>query len=246
MAAAAISIVCKTPRSGASKTRLHPLLGPEDAAALSACFIRDVAAAVEAVPEAIGRRGYAVYAPAGSEAALRPLLPADWGLVERQDADLGAVLSSAIAGFLADGHDCALVINADSPTLSSLLVAEAVATLRAPGDRVVLGPAADGGYYLVGLKHPHARLFQEVRWSTPEVLSTTLDRAAEIGLPVALLPVWYDVDDAETLALLEAEVAGRPLPFAASGPAGGPAVHTRAFLAQRGAAASARAGANGD
>ena len=241
-AVAAISIVCKTPRSGASKTRLQPLLGPEGAAALSACFIRDVAAVVDAVPATVGRKGYAIYAPAGSEAALRPLLPADWGLVSREDADLGAVLLSSITGFLADGHDCALVINSDSPTLPSRLVALAIESLRAPGDRLVLGPATDGGYYLVGLKRPHARLFEAVRWSTPAVLPTTLDRAAEIGLPVTLLPTWYDIDDAETFGFLEAEIAGRPLFFAEPGLVGGPAFCTRAFLAERAVALRAESG----
>lgn len=232
-AVAAVSIVCKTPRTGASKTRLRPLLGAEGAAALSACFIRDVAAAVASLPVALGWKGYAVYAPAGSEAALRPLLPADWDLVCREDADFGAVLFSSVAGFLADGHDCALVINSDSPTLPSTLIAMAIESLRVPGDRLVLGPATDGGYYLVGLKRPHARLFEAVRWSTPAVLPTTLDRAAEIGLPVTLLPTWYDIDDAETFGFLEAEVAGQPLWFAEPGLAGGPAVRTRAFLAGR-------------
>ncbi|MCC6719448.1 MAG: TIGR04282 family arsenosugar biosynthesis glycosyltransferase [Acetobacteraceae bacterium] len=234
---AAISIVCKTPLPGGGKSRLRPLLGAEDAAALSACFIRDVAAAIDAVPEAIGRTGYAIYAPAGTDAVLRPLLPASWRLVARQDADLGVVLFSAIAGFLAEGHDCALVINADSPTLPPVLVAAAVAALQAPGERAVFGPAQDGGYYLVGLKHPHRRLFEEIRWSTPEVMAVTLERAAEIGLPVTLLPTWYDIDDAATLALLEDELAGRPLPFAMTGLSGGPALHTRAFLARRAAAA---------
>lgn len=231
-AVAAVSIVCKTPRPGASKTRLQPLVGPDAAAALSACFIRDVAAAIEAVPAAVGRQGYAIYAPAGSEAELRPLLPDGWGTVCRQDADFGVVLGSAIEGFLADGHDCALVINSDSPTLPPLLVCAAIAALRAPGDRLVLGPATDGGYTLVGLKQPHPRLFEDIRWSTPEVLPATLARAAEIGLPVTLLPVWYDIDDAATFALLEAELAGQALPFA-SGLPGGAAVHTRAFLTER-------------
>jgi uncharacterized protein len=230
-AVAAVSIVCKTPRPGASKTRLQPLVGADAAAALSACFIRDVAAAIEAVPVAVGRQGYAIYAPEGSEAALRPLLPADWGLLCRQDPDFGAVLRSAIERFLADGHDCALVINSDSPTLPPLLVCAAIAALRAPGDRLVLGPATDGGYTLVGLKRPHARLFEDIRWSTPEVLPATLARAAEIGLPVTLLPVWYDIDDTATFAFLEAELAGQPLPFA-PGLAGGAALHTRAFLAR--------------
>lgn len=242
-AVAAVSVVCKAPRAGSSKTRLHPLLGPEAAAALSACFIADVAAAVAAVPAALGWRGYAIFAPAGSEAALRPLLPAGWGLVCREDADFGAVLSSSISGFLSGGHDCALVINSDSPTLPSRLVATAIEALRAPGDRLVLGPATDGGYYLVGLKRPHARLFEAVRWSTPAVLPTTLERAAEIGLSVTLLPAWYDIDDAETFGFLEAEIAGRPLPFAEPGIVGGPAFRTRALLAGR--AGAARTGTGG-
>lgn len=193
------------------------------------------------MPEAIGRTGYAIYAPAGSEAALRPLLPPHWELVARQDGNLGVVLHGAIADFLARGHDCALVVNADSPTLPSLLVAAAVASLRAPGERAVFGPASDGGYYLVGLKRPQPRLFEEIPWSTAGVMAATLARAAEIGLAVALLPTWYDIDDAATLALLEEELAGRTLPFAAPGLAGGPAVHTRGFLARRAAAVAASA-----
>lgn len=241
MAGAAIAIVCKTPQQGGGKSRLRPLLGHDGAATLSACFIRDVAAAIEAVPEAVGRSGYAIYAPAGSEAVLRPLLPPGWGLLARQDGNLGVVLHGSIAALLARGHDCALIINADSPTLPPLLVAAAVAALRAPGERAVFGPAADGGYYLVGLKHPYRRLFEDVPWSTAAVMATTLERTAEIGLAVTLLPTWYDIDDAATLALLEAELAGHALPFAQPGLAGGPARHTRAFLDARAASASAAA-----
>jgi len=230
---AAISIVCKTPGIGGGKSRLRPLLGEDQVARLSACFIRDLAESVEALPPALGHQGYAIYSPAGSEDVLRPLLPPGWRMVFRQAATIGEVLDVSTAAFLADGHDCALVINADSPTLPVSVIGQAVVALRAPGDRVVLGPASDGGYYLVGLKRPHPRLFQEIAWSTPEVLARTLERAAEIGLPAELLPTWYDIDDAETLALLEAELAGRPLPFALPGLVGGPARHTRALLAER-------------
>lgn len=228
---AAIAIVCKTPRPGASKTRLAALVGADAAASLSACFIRDVAASIEAVPAAIGRRGHALFAPVGSEDALRPLLPAGWGLTCRADTDFGAVLFDGMAGYLAAGHDCALIVNSDSPTLAPLLLTAAVAALRAPGDRLVLGPASDGGYYLVGMKQPHRRVFEDIAWSTSAVLPTTLERAAEIGLPVTLLPMWYDIDDAATLAMLEAELAGSPPAFATA--LGGPAAATRAFLASR-------------
>src|SRR5262249_34213326 len=101
--------------------------------------------------------------------------------------------------------------------------------VRAPGDRVVLGPASDGGYYLIGLKHPHRRLFEDIAWSTERVLQQTVERAASLGLDVVTLPVWYDVDDAASLAWLYQEVvAGRnPAEFIA---AGYPATHTAAYL----------------
>jgi rSAM/selenodomain-associated transferase 1 len=230
MLGAAIGIICKTPHPGGSKTRLVPLLGARGAAELAAAFLRDTAAAIEAVPAAAGRRGYGVYAPQGSEAELRPLLPEHFGFLCRRDATLGGVLLSATEHLLAQRHDCVLLVNADSPTMPPLLLAVALAALRAPGDRAVIGPATDGGYYLIGLKHPHARLFADIPWSTPGVMDATLARARELGLVVALLPPWYDVDDAQSLAVLVDDIDGRSLPFDASGLTGGPAPATRALL----------------
>ena len=227
---AAIAIVCKTPGVGGGKSRLRPLLGAELVARLSACFIRDVAAALEAVPSPLGRQFYALYSPEGSEAALRALLPPPWTLALRQAASVGSVLDLSMTAFLADGHDCAIMVNSDSPTLPTDFIVEAIAALRAPGDRVVLGPALDGGYYRVGLKRPHPRLFQDIAWSTPDVLARTLDRAREIGLPAVLLPGWYDVDEPQDFHRLQEEFAGHAP--CTSGVTGGPALHTRALLAE--------------
>ncbi len=232
---AAIAIVCKTPGAGGGKSRLRPLLGADMVARLSACFIRDVAAALEAVPSPLGRQLYALYSPAGSEVALRALLPPPWRLVLRQATSVGAVLDLSMTAFLADGHDCAIMVNSDSPTLPTDFIVEAIAALRAPGDRVALGPALDGGYYLVGLKRPHPRLFHDIAWSTPDVLARTLERAQEIGLPVTLLPRWYDVDEPQDVVRLQKEFAGQA-PSLTSGVTGGPALHTRALLADWAAA----------
>jgi hypothetical protein len=117
------------------------------------------------------------------------------------------VLASAARHLLELGHDCAVLINADSPTLPSRLLIEAIERLRRPGDRVVLGPAIDGGYYLIGLKRAHRRLFEDIPWSTPAVLKSTRERAADVGVEVRELPPWYDVDDAEALAMLVDERA---------------------------------------
>jgi rSAM/selenodomain-associated transferase 1 len=234
MVGAGIGIICKTPQPGLSKTRLVPLLGARGAADLAAAFLRDTAAAIEAVPAAVGRTGYAIYSPQGSEAELRPLLPENFGLICRRDATLGVVLLGATELLLAHGHDGVLLVNADSPTLPPLLLAAALAALRAPGDRAVIGPATDGGYYLIGLKQAHARLFADIPWSSPGVMGATLERANEIGLAAAMLPTWYDVDDARSLAMLIDEIDGRPLPFDTSGLTAGPAPATRALLRRHG------------
>ena len=127
---AAVGIICKTPRPGASKTRLLPLLGPEGAAELAGCFLIDVANAIQAIPQAVGRRGYAVYAPEGSEADLKKYLPADFGLHCRRDATLGVVLLGATEHLIAEQHDCVVLVNADSPTLPTDLISAAIAADR--------------------------------------------------------------------------------------------------------------------
>jgi rSAM/selenodomain-associated transferase 1 len=222
----AIGIICKAPQPGRSKTRLAAAIGEVAASELSACFLRDVAASIEAVPEALGKRGYGVYAPVGAEHIMRQLLPANFGLLLQAGDDLGHVLHGAMCAFLDAGHDSVLLVNGDSPTLPPRLLAQAVEALREPGDRMVLGPASDGGYYLIGLKQPHPHLFTGIAWGTATVARSTCKRAAEIGLATAMLPEWYDVDDVQTLRWLQDELAGRSTRFRD----GGRAAASRAFL----------------
>jgi len=232
-ASAAIGIMCKAPQPGRAKTRLAAIIGADAAAALSAAFLRDVAAAIEAIPAKLGYTGYGVYAPAGAESELRQVLPPSFRLLLQVDADFANVLHGAARDLLAAGHDCVLLVNGDSPTLPARLMADAIAALRRDGDRMVLGPASDGGYYLIGLKRAHRHVFTDIPWGTSEVARLTLERAEEIGLEAVLLPEWYDIDDAETLGWLRAELAGRSTRFQG----GSPAAATRACLASSAAAA---------
>jgi rSAM/selenodomain-associated transferase 1 len=225
---AAIGVMCKAPRPGRTKTRLAAAIGAAAAADLSACFVRDVAAAIEEVPTEVGRHGYGIYAPAGAESALRELLPPGFDLMVQVADDLGMALSGAAEALLAMGHDCVLLVNGDSPTLPPSFLSRAIASLRQQGDRMVLGPAADGGYFLIGLKHPHRHLFTNIEWGTDTVAESTRQRAAEIGLSVTELPEWYDIDDAQTLGWLKTELAGGAGRFRG----GGRATATRAFLAR--------------
>jgi hypothetical protein len=86
--------------------------------------------------------------------------------------------------------------------------ADAARLLSQPGDRIVFGPSDDGGYYLIGMKKLHRRVFEEIDWSTERVADQTLERAAELGVKVELLPTWYDVDDRVTLRRLCDELLG--------------------------------------
>lgn len=141
-------------------------------------------------------------------------------------------LCTAVAELLGQGHAGAILVNADSPTLPAAILRAAVEAVGRE-DAVVLGPAIDGGYTLIGLSRPHAHVFSDIPWSTPHVHRLTHVRASEIGVPVVDVPRWYDVDDGETLQLLEAELRGEPLPFAQDGMHGAEAAATRRFLEGR-------------
>lgn len=240
MSTVAIGIMCKTPISGVSKTRLSPPLRPDECAAVSACFIRDLSTTMASVVAGGGVTGYAVYTPRGSEALLQPLLPGDFRLLSQGDGDLGARLIRGVADLLEAGHAGAILVNSDSPTLPESILRDAADAVRS-GDAVVLSPAIDGGYTLIGLSRLHARVFEEIPWSTPDVCRLTLDRAREIGVPVVTLPAWYDVDDAHSFRMLEAELAGHRPEFAGPGIVGSDAPATRQFLRQRYGAVAASA-----
>ena len=224
-----IAVMAKASAPGRTKTRLVPPLTGEEAAELNTAFLRDVAANLLAAGRLAPVRGYMAYGPPGSERFFRDILPDGIGLIESFIGPFGECLQGAVDALLARGHSAACVLNADGPTLpTGLLVALAEALLR-PGDRAVLGPSEDGGYYVLGLKADHRRLFEDITWSTGHVARETRDRAREIGLPLVELAPWYDVDEAETLGRVchDLEGGGGPGPLAPF-----PAPSTRALLAR--------------
>src|SRR5438552_13337511 len=197
----ALALMAKVPFAGPVKTRLTPPLSPEEAATLSTCFLRDMTTNLFGM-NGDGTEGVVLYTPVGAEAFLHSLLPDGFKLVAQHGETLGERLINAAAELLSNGFESACLINSDSPTLPGEVLRTATSLLAQDGDRVVLGPSEDGGYYLIGLKHPHHELFERIAWSTADVLAHTIERAADINLPVELLPTWYDVDDAATLRLL--------------------------------------------
>jgi glycosyltransferase A (GT-A) superfamily protein (DUF2064 family) len=118
---------------------------------------------------------------------------------------LGAALHSAFDQGMRDGAASVAVLGSDSPTLPHRVIDDAFAALECGAD-VSLGPAEDGGYYLLAASALHSGLFSAMPWSTDVVASLTITRCAEAGLRTHQLPVWYDVDDANSLGRLEAEL----------------------------------------
>ena len=225
MTRCALGLMAKAPIAGEVKTRLQPPLTATEAAALNICFLRDMAANIQSVSETEAASGLVVYTPPGAEAAFDGVLPEGFELLVQRGSSLGERLCNATDDLLKQGYGAVCLINSDSPNLPKSILIRAIESLATEGDRVVLGAAEDGGYYLIGLKHAHRNLFNEIAWSTSDVLARTQQRAAEIDLPVELLPSWYDVDDAETLARLCEELFLTPSANGAY-----PAPHTRDFL----------------
>ena len=199
----ALAIMAKAPRAGKVKTRLSPPLTLVQTAALNRCFLRDTSANLATID---GADGLICYTPVGDEAAFDGLLPEHFLLIPQQEGHFGERLYAAARDILACGFESVCLIDSDSPTVPASAFDEAVASLALPGDRVVLGPSHDGGYYLIGLKAAHAEPFESISWSTGSVAEETRERCRDASLELVELPLWYDVDDKQTLDLLRAEL----------------------------------------
>lgn len=196
-------LFAKAPAPGRVKTRLCPPFTPEQAAALYRAFAADSLAAAESVAGARAVVAYEPHEDWPDPSWLRAPAP-EW--FPQEGADLGARLAAATGMAFVDGADRVVAIGSDSPHLPTAFIEEAFARLStAP---LVLGPARDGGYYLVGLREPAPSLFEDIPWSGPGVLKATLARAAELHWSAHLLDELEDVDDAGSLARVLGSVRG--------------------------------------
>lgn len=175
------------PAPGRAKTRLIPALGADGAAALHRRLTERSLAAMRA-----SRLPFELRITGGEASAFHAWLGADVACVEQGEGDLGARLTRASA------ETPVILLGADTPDLSAAhLVAAADALARTDA---VIGPAEDGGYWLLGLARPMPFLFTDMAWSTDTVCSTTLARLAAVGIAPAILETLSDCDRPEDLA----------------------------------------------
>ena len=183
-----VQVFLKAPRQGFVKTRLAREVGNERALAIYRTLAE---AQLAKLPP--GWTTEIHYTPVDAGAEMRGWLGSHHEYRAQCDGDLGLRLAHAVERAFATGARNVFAIGADCPDLDASLLAEAQTALRQTD--VVIGPARDGGYYLIGLKSPAVGLFEKIEWSTPRVLAQTLQRAQELGLVHALLPEKEDVDD---------------------------------------------------
>ncbi len=195
-----VIVFLKAPRPRAVKTRLAASLGDHAAVRLYRRFVRDTLGTLAAV----GGPVIICHAPPDARAELADWIGDGYRFMPQRGADLGRRMADAFERAFLDGFEGLLLMGTDIPDLPPRIIEEGLAALDREG--IVLGPAMDGGYYLVGFLREtfFPRIFEGIPWSTPRVLETTLERLKEDGREVHLLPVWRDIDR-------EADLRGFPM-----------------------------------
>jgi uncharacterized protein len=202
----ALVVMAKAPREGEVKTRLAPALSPSEARRLYVAFLGDTFAMMEDVMGEREGLGLALcYTPEGAEEAFEEVEREGSIMIPQRGDDLGERLTNCFADLFSLGFESVVVIGADSPTLPGEYVFDAFECFETDDD-VVIGPTEDGGYYLVGMRKLHGRIFEDVPWGTGGALDATIERAREAGLDLVLLPEWYDVDTPEDFERLKSEL----------------------------------------
>lgn len=200
-AGAVLGIFAKRPDPGRVKTRLAEGLGAEFAAEAHEAMLFDLLDAwgSDRLLAPGGRRVLA-FDPPDAGPWFDERVPGSFALQPQAAGDLGGRLRAFFEGEFEDGAGKVVAIGADSPTLDPNFVVSAFVLLDHKD--VVIGPAADGGYYLIGCRPPAPPIFDGVDWGTPRVLEQTVARLRDAGRSLALLPPWYDVDTPEGWQLL--------------------------------------------
>jgi len=198
-----VAVMSRAPSSG-GKTRLFESIGrPPDPELLRALLLDTLdGIAVSGVIPVIA------YTPTTAEQEMRALAPAGIGLMSQREGDLGARMRAVFDDLFARRAKAVIVVGSDLPTLAPETIERTIALLREPGKRVILGPAADGGYYLVAARRTPSNLFADIEWGTADVLNQSVAAAEAGGWEVVLLPKAHDVDTLDELREVATRAVG--------------------------------------
>ncbi|HEY9597725.1 MAG TPA: TIGR04282 family arsenosugar biosynthesis glycosyltransferase [Cyanophyceae cyanobacterium] len=189
-------VFTRYPEPGKTKTRLIPMLGAEGAARLQHRMTENTLTQAKEL-EIIRPSVVKVYFTGGDRKLMQNWLGSDFIYQQQSQGDLGQRMASAFQEAFAGGMTGAVIIGTDCPDLDAQLIAKAFHLLQLYD--LVLGPAEDGGYYLIGLRQLIPELFVGIPWSTDEVLQQTIRIAQALDLAIAYLPLLKDIDRPEDL-----------------------------------------------
>jgi rSAM/selenodomain-associated transferase 1 len=187
----ALAVMAKAPVAGQVKTRLLPALTPDEAAELSRALLVDQLNHLSGLNPA---ELYLAFAPEDARAMMTELVPSRFRLFAQRGDDLGARMNGVFDRLRAIGHRNMILIGGDLPPVPLRTLAEAFRALEVTGERVVLGPSRDGGYYLVGMNRLTPQIFEGMAWSHDQVLAQTTAKLIALNIDFQLLPGWFDID----------------------------------------------------
>lgn len=193
--ATGILFFVKAPQPGRVKTRLAKAIGTQHATQLYQYFGLDLLQRLRSLPAEL----LICYAPAAEQGLIQAWLGPDQNYSPQAGEDLGARMAHAFQQAFARGYQRVIIIGSDSPDLPAAYLGEALNQLEQ--GKVVIGPAADGGYYTLGFTARNflPEIFQGIAWSTPTVYLDSLKILRQHQRPIHTLPCWYDVDTLEDL-----------------------------------------------
>ena len=184
-----LGLFVKVPILGSVKTRLQPELQPEEALFFYKAMAEDI---IRRFKHTEDYDMVLFYWPENGESTMRDWLGNEYTFLAQTGSDLGERMYNAFVWAMCRGYEKAVIIGSDTPTVDASTVEEAFTTLE--DSDVVIGPAYDGGYYLIGLKKPRALLFLEMAWGKDTVMKETRERIKKAGLRFKELPRKRDID----------------------------------------------------
>src|SRR3990170_1417796 len=196
----ALAVMLKAPVEGEVKTRLIQPLTPKEAAILYKAFIKDTFSRLSKLTDLAL---YAFFTPFDKKAYIVDIIPQEISLIPQKDGDLGERIYGVFECLFNSGHKRAVVMGSDSPDIPLEYIESSFSMLKESQGSLVLGPATDGGYYLVAMDRLIKTPFEGIGWSTKTVLEDTIKNVAASGIIVKLLPEWHDIDRPEDLCFIE-------------------------------------------
>lgn len=209
-AANALVVMTKAPEPGRSKTRLVPPLTYAEAADLARALLADQ---LENLARFAGARRFIAFTPATAAGFFAGCAAQGFQSFAQRGDDLGERMANAFGDLFARGFGSVVLIGGDLPAVPLEVFERAYAALASAAAEVVLGPSADGGYYLIGMNRLVAGIFDGIVWSRADVLARTREKCTALGLSCEILPAWYDIDKPEDLERLWPGESGRGDPM---------------------------------